>query len=75
MEAWLESPSIMLLQETAGYGLHFRNTIESGRIIGARIHDARIAALCQLHDIKELWTADRDFSNFPAIKVRNPLIK
>ena len=74
-EAWLESPSIMLLQEMAGYWMQFRNTIESGRIIGERIHDARIAALCQLHDVKELWTADRDFSHFPAIRVRNPLIK
>lgn len=75
IEAWLESPSIMLLQEMAGYWMQFRKTIETGRIVGGRIHDARIAALCQLHDVKELWTADRDFSNFPAIKVRNPLIK
>ena len=74
-EAWLESPSIMLLQEMAGYWRQFRNTIEAGRITGGRIHDARIAALCQLHDVRELWTADRDFSHFPAIKVRNPLIK
>jgi len=33
-----------------------------------------VAALCLEHGITELWTADRDFSRFPALKVRNPLI-
>ena len=75
IQAWLESPSLILLQETKGYWLHFRNTIETGRIVGGQIHDARIAALCHLHEVKELWTADRDFSRFTGINVRNPLIK
>jgi predicted nucleic acid-binding protein len=34
----------------------------------------RVAALCQSHDVRELWTADRDFSRFPALTVRNPLV-
>jgi toxin-antitoxin system PIN domain toxin len=75
IEAWLESPSLILLHEMVGYWPHFRTAIETGRISGGQIHDARIAAMCQLHDVKELWTADRDFSHFPAIRVRNPLIK
>jgi toxin-antitoxin system PIN domain toxin len=75
IEAWLESPGLMLLKETEGYWLKFRNTIETGRIVGGQIHDARIAALCHLHEVKELWSADRDFSRFSDISVRNPLIK
>lgn len=75
IQAWLESPSLILLQETEGYWLQFRNTIETGRIVGGQIHDARIAALCHLHEVKELWTADRDFSRFSGINVRNPLIE
>lgn len=75
IEAWLESPGLMLLKETEGYWLQFRNTIETGRIVGGQIHDARIAALCHLHEVKELWSADRDFSRFSDISVRNPLIK
>jgi hypothetical protein len=75
IEAWLESPSLMLLKETEGYWPHFRKFIETGRIVGGQIHDARIAALCHLHEVKELWTADRDFSRFSGISVRNPLIK
>ena len=75
IEAWLESPSLILLHEMVGYWPQFRTAIEAGRISGGQIHDARIAAMCQLHDVKDLWTADRDFSHFPAISVRNPLIK
>jgi toxin-antitoxin system PIN domain toxin len=75
IEAWFESPGLIMLKETEGYWLQFRNTIETGRIVGGQIHDARIAALCHLHEVKELWSADRDFSRFSDINVRNPLIK
>ena len=75
IEAWLESPSLILLKETEGYWTQFRNIIEAGQIVGGQVHDARIAALCHLHEVKELWTADRDFSRFSGIKVYNPLIK
>jgi predicted nucleic acid-binding protein len=65
----------MLLKETEGYWTQFIKIIETGRIVGGQIHDARIAALCQLHEVRELWTADRDFSRFSGISVRNRLIK
>ncbi|MEE9280327.1 MAG: hypothetical protein V3V67_09155 [Myxococcota bacterium] len=42
-------------------------------IAGPRVHDARVAALCIAHGVRELWTADRDFSRFPALKTANPL--
>lgn len=41
---------------------------------GGAIHDARIAAICLSHGVAELWSADRDFSRYPALVVRNPLI-
>lgn len=41
---------------------------------GGAIHDARIAAICLSHGVTELWSADRDFSRFPAPAVSNPLI-
>jgi predicted nucleic acid-binding protein len=44
-----------------------------GRIAGPRVHDARIAALCLVHGVRELWTADRDFSRFPSLATSNPL--
>lgn len=47
----------------------------TGRIAGGTIHDARIAAICLSHGVSELWSADRDFSRFPALVIRNPLIE
>jgi uncharacterized protein len=41
---------------------------------GGMIHDARVAAICISNGVAQLWSADRDFSRFPALKVRNPLI-
>ena len=45
-----------------------------GQIRGGMIHDAHIAAICLEHGVSELWTADRDFSRFPKLKTRNPLV-
>jgi len=47
----------------------------AGQIVGPRVHGARIAALCLQHGVRELWTADRDFSRFPQVKTLNPLLR
>ena len=75
VDAWLESPRALLLTETPGYWTVLRQTAIEGKIQGPIIHDARIAALCQHHGIQELWTTDRDFSRFPALIPRNPLLQ
>ena len=75
VEAWLESPSLALLAETDGYWKELRNLAGTAKVTGAQIHDARIAAICRHHGVKELWTADRDFGRYAGLKVRNPLIK
>ncbi|RPJ70922.1 MAG: PIN domain-containing protein [Acidobacteria bacterium] len=74
VSAWLESPSLVLLAETADYWELLRSLLEAGRIAGPQVHEARIAALCLHHGVQELWTADRDFSRFPRLTVRNPLV-
>jgi toxin-antitoxin system PIN domain toxin len=74
IEAWLESPSLVLLSENDQYADSFREVVAASRVTGARIHDARIAALCLSHGVRELWTADRDFSMFGQLKLRNPLV-
>jgi predicted nucleic acid-binding protein len=74
VEAWLEAPSLVTLAEDAGYWAVFRALVSQARVSGPRVHDARVAALCLAHDVRELWTADRDFSAFPALRVRNPLV-
>jgi len=74
VDAWFESPSIVLLAEDAAYWGTLRTLVEQARVDGPRVHDARVAALCLRHAVRELWTADRDFSLFPALRVRNPLV-
>jgi len=75
IEAWLESPSLHLLAENERHWPRLRDLIAKAGLQGPMVHDARIAALCLAHGIRELWSADRDFSRFPALRVRNPLIE
>jgi len=75
IEAWLESPSLLLLSETSEHWPVLRELLAKGKVEGPMVHDARIAALCLTHGVRELWSADRDFSRFPALRVRNPLIE
>ena len=74
VDAWLESPSVTLLAETEGYWATLKSLLEEGRITGPMVHDARVAAVCLLHGVRELWTADRDFGRFRGLTVRNPLV-
>jgi toxin-antitoxin system PIN domain toxin len=74
VDAWLESPTLVLLAESDGYWPQLRAALEAGRIVGPQVHDARIAALCAQHAVRELWSADRDFGRFPDLKVLNPLV-
>jgi hypothetical protein len=74
VEAWMTSPSLVLIAEGGGYWNELRALLSAGRISSPRVHDARIAALCRAHGVRELWTADRDFSRFGGLVVRNPLL-
>jgi uncharacterized protein len=56
VEAWLQSPGLVLLAESD------------------EVHDARVAALCLRHGVRELWSADRDFGRFPSLTTTNPLV-
>lgn len=74
VDAWLESPSVVLLSEDGVYRPVLRGLVERARVAGPQVHDARIAALCLANGVSELWTADRDFGRFDALRVRNPLV-
>lgn len=74
VEAWMESPSLVVLSETAAHWPILRRLLVGGRISGPQVHDARVAALCQQHGVRELWTADRDFGRFAGINAVNPLV-
>jgi len=67
------APSVHFIAEGANHAQILADLLTSGTIFGPRVHDARIAAICLAHGIDALWSADRDFSWFPALNVVNPL--
>ena len=75
IDAWMEAPGLNLLSESEKHWLELRRLLVAGGIAGPRVHDARVAALCLQHGVRELWTADRDFSRFPQLKTVNPLLR
>jgi len=74
VEHWMESPTLRLLGEGPSYWQHLKTLLTSGRGVGPLVHDARIAAICRVHGVREIWSADRDYSRFRGIPVRNPLL-
>ena len=74
LEAWMESRRLVLLAESPTHWSELRAVLEGSRATGGLVHDARVAALCRQHGVRELWTADRDFGRFRGLTVRNPLV-
>jgi toxin-antitoxin system PIN domain toxin len=75
VESWRAVGTLSLLQEVDGYWELLARMLRDARVTGAKVHDARIAALCVQHAVTELWTADRDFSRFAELTTRNPLLR
>jgi len=71
--AWRECPTLTILGDHDRTLARLLELVTEANIIGAKVHDARIAALCLSHGVTELWTIDRDFSRFPALRTKNPL--
>lgn len=73
LESLLEAPTVRTFSEAPDHLSLLKRIAESGKITGPVIHDARITALCLGNGVKELWSADRDFSRMSGLRVRNPL--
>jgi len=67
------APSVHFIGEGANHAEVLADLLSSGAVLGPRIHDARIAAICLAHGIDALWSVDRDFTWFPALRVVNPM--
>ncbi len=74
IEAFMDSPTVVLLGDGPSHRAFFRETVLHGRAVGNAVHDAHIAALALENGVTELLTADRDFGRFPGLRVRNPLV-
>jgi len=74
MEFWMESPSLQLLHEPAGYWPELRTSFLDGKLTGAQVHDARIHAICRASGVRTLWSADRDYSRMRGLAIVNPCL-
>jgi toxin-antitoxin system PIN domain toxin len=75
IEAWAAAPAVALLCEPEDFARVLERFVRRSRVRGPVVHDARIAAICVAHGVRELLTADRDFSLFPELSTRNPLAR
>lgn len=73
IEKWLKMPGSHLLGETDTHLSTLKKQAIAARLRGPMIHDARIASICLAHGVELLWSADRDFSRFPELKIVNPM--
>lgn len=74
LRGFSEMEQVRLLAETGDFAEKLEKLVSGLDLRGPRIHDARIAVLCHVHGIRELWSSDRDFSRFGFLKVENPLV-
>ena len=74
VESWLECPTLTLIAESAEHWAVLRSAMISGKLAGPVVHDGRVAAICQQHGVRTLWSADRDFSRIAGMKIVNPLL-
>jgi len=74
VDYWMESPSLHLIGEASGYWDHLKQILTAGKAMGPLVHDGRIVAICRAGGVREILTADRDFSRFAGLPARNPLL-
>ena len=78
IQAWLESPTLLVRGESDRHLATLFGLLAKGKVTGPGVHDVRVAAICIDHGVRELWSADRDFSRLPllaaGLKVVNPLV-
>jgi toxin-antitoxin system PIN domain toxin len=73
IRSWLESPSMLALEENEHYATTFLRMAEIAKVKGPLVHDLRILSICDVHDVDVLFTFDRDFSKFSSsVKLEKP---
>jgi uncharacterized protein len=74
VEAWLASPQVHVLHTGEQHWHTLAVLARKAKLQGGQFHDARIAAICIENGVSLLWSADRDFGRFKALKTVNPLL-
>jgi len=72
VEQLLDLPHVRVLSEGVGYWETLRKVTHGQAIRGNLVADAHLAALLHQHDVRVLFTSDRDFRRFDFLDVRDP---
>jgi uncharacterized protein len=71
---WLDAPSARVLHSGVHHWQILSELARAAKLQGGQFHDARVAALCIENGVGVIYTSDRDFGRFKALKTFNPLI-
>ena len=71
IDAWLAAPKADALHSGTQHWRTLSKLTRKEKLQGGQFHDARIAAICIENGVAELWTADRDFGRFKALRTFN----
>lgn len=74
VNAWLAAPSARILHDGEQHWRILSELAVSAKLQGGQFHDARVAAICIENGVNTLYSTDRDFSRFKALKTFNPLV-
>lgn len=72
VEAWLDRPSVRILEPGPRHVVILRSLFEATGVGASLTTDTHLAALAMEHQA-ELCSNDADFSRFPGLRWRNPL--
>lgn len=73
VKTWCAAPRLTVVKESMQHLAVLADLCQAGEVSGPMIHDARVAAIYLENGVSEVWSADRDFSRFPQLRVVNPL--
>jgi len=73
IQSWFDQPCVQIIQPTEKHWEIFRQLLNQGQATANLVPDAHLAALAIEHGC-ELYSTDSDFSRFPKLKWKNPLV-
>lgn len=68
----LAVPHVRCIAEIDGFWAVYRSLVRDVPARGNLVPDAHVAAILKQHDIRTLYTRDRDFARFAFLRVVNP---
>lgn len=72
VSAWLAAPAVSILEPSERYWEIFSDLLLSAQVSGPLVTDAALAALAIEHGTG-ICTADRDFTRFAGVSLKNPV--